>query len=41
MNSLCNSLCIAYLPNGCVCRQPATILDTTRGGMVCAEHAPK
>lgn len=31
--------CIAYR-DGSICRAPATVLDTQRGGMVCALHAP-
>ncbi|TSC67295.1 MAG: hypothetical protein G01um101466_746 [Parcubacteria group bacterium Gr01-1014_66] len=32
--------CIAYREDGSMCRHPATILDTRRGGMVCAAHTP-
>ena len=31
--------CIAYTETGTICRRPATVLDTQRGGMVCEEHA--
>jgi hypothetical protein len=34
------STCIAYPPNGNICRRPASVLDVWRGGMVCALHAP-
>lgn len=33
-------LCIAYLEDGTICRQPASVLDMERGGMVCEAHAP-
>jgi hypothetical protein len=33
--------CIAYTEAGTICRRPATVLDTQRGGMVCEEHAPR
>jgi hypothetical protein len=29
--------CIAYLPDGSVCRAPASILDRQRGGLVCPD----
>jgi hypothetical protein len=32
--------CIAYTADGWICRQPATIVDRQRGGLVCAAHAP-
>ena len=32
--------CIAYRDDGTICRQPATILDVQRGGMVCIDHPP-
>jgi hypothetical protein len=34
------SHCIAYLPDGHLCRRPATILNARRGGLVCTDHAP-
>lgn len=30
--------CIAYLPNGRICGEPASHIDPLRGGMVCAAH---
>ena len=30
--------CIAYTEDGTICRQPATVLDVRRGGMVCDAH---
>jgi len=33
--------CIAYKDDGSICRQPATILDEQRGGMVCEAHPPQ
>jgi hypothetical protein len=32
--------CLAYQPDGSLCRQPATILDPERGGLVCWRHDP-
>ena len=32
--------CIAYNEEGSLCGEPATQLDTQRGGMVCEAHAP-
>jgi hypothetical protein len=32
--------CIAYTADGWICRQPATMVDRQRGGLVCAAHAP-
>lgn len=32
--------CIAYDDHGDLCRRPATVLDPTRGGMVCELHDP-
>lgn len=32
--------CIAYRDDGAICKAPATVLDTQRGGMVCRAHAP-
>jgi len=34
-------LCVAYLEDGTVCRRLATVIDTQRGAMVCADHAPR
>jgi hypothetical protein len=31
--------CIAYTEADAICRQPATVLDVRRGGMVCDTHA--
>jgi len=36
--------CIAYTEGsngGSICGKPTVIVDEERGGMVCAEHAPK
>jgi hypothetical protein len=33
--------CIAYRDDGTLCREPATILDPQRGGMVCWQHDPE
>jgi hypothetical protein len=33
--------CIAYTEEGTICRQPATILDRQRQGMVCTAHDPQ
>src|SRR2546426_235155 len=30
--------CIAYTDTGRLCRQPATLIDVQRGGMMCAAH---
>lgn len=32
--------CLVYREDGRVCREPATILDRQRHGLVCAAHAP-
>jgi hypothetical protein len=31
--------CIAYLDDGRICGQPASYVDTQRGGLVCPSHA--
>lgn len=40
-NSRPQALCIAYLEDGKLCRQPASFIDPARGGMVCEEHRPR
>jgi hypothetical protein len=34
------STCLAYREDGTLCREPASILDHQRGGMVCLQHVP-
>lgn len=33
--------CIAYLDDGTICGQHATVVDAQRGGMVCSDHSTK
>jgi hypothetical protein len=35
-----DSLCIAARDDGTRCQAPATILDWSRGGLVCRDHVP-
>jgi hypothetical protein len=35
-----SATCIAYRTDGALCREPASILDHQRGGLVCLQHVP-